>query len=67
MAVLYGNDAFSILMRSTKKQYSSFFGKSFRFLENLFQSWSNENVQNFHWLTHKNMPLSQMEGYFENP
>ena len=39
MAVLYGNDAFSILMRSTKKRYSSFFVKRFRFLENLFQSY----------------------------
>ena len=38
MAVLYANDAFSILMRSTKKRYSQFFEISFRFLENLFQS-----------------------------
>ena len=42
-----------------------FFEKSFCFLENLFQS--TENVQNFHWSLYKNMPISQMEGYFENP
>ena len=38
-----------------------FFEKGIRFPENLSQS--IENVQNFHWLSHKNMP----EGYFENP
>ena len=67
MAVLYGNDAFSILVCSTKKKYSSFLKKGFGFLENLFQSWSIENVQNFHWSSHKNMPISPTEGYFENP
>ena len=41
-----------------------FFEKGFRFPENLFQSWSIENVQNFHWLSYKNMPISQMEGFF---
>ena len=29
MADLYGNDAFSILVLSTRKQYSSFYGKFF--------------------------------------
>ena len=67
MAILYGNDAFSILVLPTKKQYSSFLKKGFCFPENLFQSWSIDNVQNVHWLSHKNMPISQMEGYFENP
>ena len=38
MAVLYGNDEFSILMLSTKKWYFNFFDKGFRFPENLFQS-----------------------------
>ena len=38
MAVLYGNDEFSILMLSTKKWYFNFFDKGFRFTENLFQS-----------------------------
>ena len=41
-----------------------FFEKGFRFSENLFQS--IENVQNFQWLSHKSMPISQTEGYFEN-
>ena len=31
MAVLYGNDAFSILVRSTKERYSSFLKKVFVF------------------------------------
>ena len=36
-AVLYGNIAFSITVRSTKKRYSSHLKKGFRFPENLFQ------------------------------
>ena len=36
MTVLYGNDAFSILVRL--KMVLQFFEKHFRFLENLFQS-----------------------------
>ena len=40
MAVLYENDAFSILVLSTKKRYLNpeFFEKVFRFPEILFQS-----------------------------
>ena len=49
------------------KTVFQFFEKGFRFPENLFQSWSIENLRNFHWLSHKNMSISQMEGYFENP
>ena len=56
-----------MLVRSTKKRYSSFLKKVFRFLENLFQSESTENIQRFNWSWHKNMPISQTEGYFENP
>ena len=52
-AVLYGNVAFSLLVLSTKKRYSNF-----------FQSKSIQNVQNFQWLLHENMPISQTEGYF---
>ena len=37
-AVLNGNDVFSNLVVSSKKRYSSFLKKSFRFPENLFQS-----------------------------
>ena len=44
-----------------------FFEKGFQFPEYLIQSWSIENVQNFHWLSHKNMPISRTEGYLENP
>ena len=44
-----------------------FYEKGFRFPENLFQSQSIENVWNFYWLSHKNMLISQTEGYFENP
>ena len=47
-AVLYGNVAFSLLVLSTKKRYSNF-----------FQSKSIQNVQNFQWLLHENMPISQ--------
>ena len=43
------------------------FDNGFRFPENLFQSYSIENVENFPWLSHKNMLISQAEGYFENP
>ena len=45
MTVLYGNDAFSNSVLSTKKRY---FEKRFRFPENLFQSESIEIVQIFH-------------------
>ena len=44
-----------------------FFKKGSHFPENLFQSESIENVWNFQWLLHKNLPISQTEGYFENP
>ena len=44
-----------------------FFEKGFLFLENFFQSWSIESVWNIYWLSHKNMPISQTKGYFENP
>ena len=37
MAVLYGNDAFSILVLPTKKQYSSFLKKVFVFQKICFK------------------------------
>ena len=62
---LCGNDAFSILVLSTIKRYYKtalqFFEKGFRFPEKLFQSSSIENVQNFPWLSHRNMAISQTE------
>ena len=66
MAVLYENDAFLVLSAFNQKTVFQSFEKSFRFLDNLFQSWSPENVQNFEWSSRKNMPISQTEGYFEN-
>ena len=43
------------------KVVPQFFGKDFHFPEYLFQSyrWRIEDVQNFHWLSYKNMPISQ--------
>ena len=38
MAVLHGNDVFSILVLSTEKRYSCFLKKGFSFPENVFQS-----------------------------
>ena len=55
MAVLYGNDAFSVVVLSTKKRYPTFLKQAI------------ERVWNLHLLSHKNMPISQTEGYFENP
>ena len=63
MAILYGNDAFSILLLSTKNGVLQFFEKGFHFPENQFQRKNIENVQNFHWLSYENMPISQTEGY----
>ena len=60
------NDTFSILVLSTKKRYSSFSKKVFVFQKICFKI-KVLNVQNFHWCSHKNMPISQTEGYFENP
>ena len=49
------------------KTVLQFYGKGFCFSDNLFQSLSIENVRNRQWLSHKNIPVSQTEGYFENP
>ena len=63
-AVLYGNTAFSILVFSTEKRYSTFV-KKILFSENLLQK-SIENVQNFQWFSRKNVSISRAEGFFEN-
>ena len=60
MAVLYGSDAFSISVRSTKKRYSSSL-KKFSFSKN------TKIIQNFRWSSHEKMPISPTESYFENP
>ena len=67
MAVFYGNDVFLILELSTKKRSSSFLKMVFVFQKIYFKVKSIENVQNFHWLSHKNMPISQTESYFGSP
>ena len=67
MAVLYGNDAFSILVLSNKKRYFSSLKKVFIFQKIFFKIKSIEIVQNVHWLSRKNMPISQTEGYLKNP
>ena len=54
-----GFDVFSILVVPTKKKVLQVFEKGFRFPGNLLQSYSIENVWNFHLLSHKNMPISQ--------
>ena len=53
--------------RFQRKSVLKFFEKGFYFSENSFQSESIENVQNFQWLSHKYMPISQTKGYFESP
>ena len=52
VAVLYGNVAFSILLFSAKKLCSSFLRKV------LLSKVSIENVQSFHWMSQKNMPIA---------
>ena len=49
------------------KKYFPVFWKRLRFSENLFKSQRIENIQNFQWLSHKSKPISQIQGYFENP
>ena len=41
--------------------------KVFVFQKICFKVESIENIWNFHWLSHKNMPISQTEDYMENP
>ena len=66
MAVLYGNDAFTILVLSTKKRYSSFLKKVFVFQKIYFKV---KVLKTFKIFTdcHKSRPISQTEGHFENP
>ena len=67
MIALYGSDAFSILVLSTKKRYSSFSKKVFVFQKTCFKVKVLKTFKILHWLSHKNMRISQTEGYFENP
>ena len=66
MVVLYGDNTFSIVVFLSKKRYSSFWKKGFRFPENVskLKYWKRSK---FLLMSHKNMPISQTESYFENP
>ena len=66
-AVFNGNDVFLILVVSTKKQYSSFLKKVFIFQKICFQVKVLKTFETFTDCHIKNMPISQMEGYFEHP
>ena len=54
---------FSILVLPTKKRYHGFLKKVFAFQKICFKV---KVLEKFHWLLHKNMPISQTEDYFEN-
>ena len=60
MAVLNANDAFSILVLSTKKRSSSFLKMALGFQKVCFKI---KVLKTFKFST----PISQKEGYFENP
>ena len=45
----------------------SFLWKRFSFFRKFVLKLSIENVQTFQWLSHKDIPIFQTEGYFENP
>ena len=50
-----------------KFQWKAFWNKALNFTGNLFQIKSIDNIQTFHWLSHKITLVSQTENYFENP
>ena len=66
MAVLYGNDAFSIVVLLTEKRFSSFLKKVFVFQKNCFK---DKVLKTFKISAdcHTNMSISQTENYVENP
>ena len=66
MAVLYGNDAFPILVLSAKKWYSIFLKKPFVFKKICckVEVLKTFDISTDHHI--KNMPISQTEDYFEN-
>ena len=66
MAVLYGNDVLSILVLSTKKRPFRFLIKFFVFQKICFKV---KVLKTFKISTdcHIKVPISQTEGYFENP
>ena len=64
MAILYGNDAFSILVLSTKKRR---FLKKVSIFQKIGFIVKVLKTLKFHRFSNKNMPISQTDGYFENP
>ena len=66
MAVFYENDAFSILVRSTKKRYPSFLNKVVVLYKICFKVKVLKMLKIF-TDRHIKTPISQTEGYFENP
>ena len=67
MAVSYENDAFSILVRSTKKRYSSFLKKVFIFYDICFKV---KVLKIFKIFTDRHIKICRSlktEGYLENP
>ena len=67
MVVLYENDALSILVLSTKKRFFSFSNNRFVFRKICFKIKVLKTFKIFTDCYIKNMPISQTEGYFENP
>ena len=65
-AVLNRNDVLSILVVSTKNQYSSFLKNVLVFQKMCFKVKVLKMFETFTG-SDKNMPMSQTEGYFENP
>ena len=66
-AVLHGNDVFSILVVSSKKQYSSYLKKVFVFQKICLKVKVLKTFESFTDCHVKNMLISQTEGYFESP
>ena len=65
MAVLYGNNAFSILLLSNKKRLSIFLEKVFVFQKICFKLKVLKVFKVFR-LSNKNMSISQTGDYFKN-
>ena len=65
MAVLYGNDAVSILVLSNTKRYSSYLKQIFTFRKSASKYWNCSKFPPIVTKKHANMAISQTEGYFK--
>ena len=66
-AVLYGNITLPILVLSAKRLCSSFLEKVCIFQKICLKVEVLQTLKHFRWkLSHKNMPISQTQGYFKN-